>query len=275
VTPRRWISDRWTWIAREGKARFSAETLQRPRIALYDPEHILVDVLGYYKDSLEFSVCEEAGLLIEDVRQNPANLVLINAGTQEELTCTIETIRRSVQDTPLVGCILPRPAWEGLSESVASILVKPITKGQLNQAIQELNRPVQKILLIDNDSDITDLYTRMLEAGRPGVQVTSAASGRAALNQMKADPPDLVLLDLSMPEMDGFAVLAEKDRDPATRPIPVMIVSATDLHSSPLQSRLILATMANGVAPAKLVECAVVLSELLLRPGSKLDPAPG
>jgi signal transduction histidine kinase/CheY-like chemotaxis protein len=275
ATPRRWISDRWTWIARDGKPRFSAEILQRPRIALYDPQHVLAEVLAIYKDQLEFSVCEEISQLIDDVKQTPANLVLVNARTQDELSTAIETIRSAIQDTPLVGCMLPRPAWEGLSKSVAQILVKPITKSQLNQAVEDLHRPIHKILLIDNDTEITNLYSRMLEVERPGVQVSVAASGLAALQQMKADRPDLVLLDISMPEMNGFAVLAEKDRDPAISSIPVMIVSATDLLSSSLQTRLIVATMANGVAPAKLVDCAVGLSELLLRPGSRLDPAPG
>jgi signal transduction histidine kinase/CheY-like chemotaxis protein len=273
--PRRWISDRWSWVERVGRPRFPAEVLQRPRLVLYDPNHMLAEVVEYYKDSLEYSTCEETGQLIEDVKRDPANLVLINASSQEELTQTIETVRQSVQDTPLVGCILPRPAWEGLSKSVARILVKPITKSQLIQAIRELNLPVKRLLLVDNDTEITALYRRMLLADQPEMYVAAVDSGRAALQHMQTDPPDLVLLDLSMPEMDGFTLLAEKDRDPLTAAIPVMIVSATDLLTNPLQSRLIMATMANGVAPAKLVECAVALSELLLRPGSKLDPAPG
>lgn len=267
----RWINERWTWIARSGKTRFSSENLQNPRIALYDPDRVLVDVLASYKEFLEFSCSETIPQLIEDMKSTPANLALINASSQENLTSLIDAVRLSVRDTPLVGCILPRQAWADLSQSVVKTLVKPITKSELVKAIADLPAPVHKILIADDDSEITQLYSRMLSADKADPVIEIASDGSAALKKMREFQPDLVMLDISMPEVDGFAVLTQKDADPSICSIPVMIISAIDLRYNPLQTRLIVGMMADGIGPAKLVSCAIGLSEMLLKSEMMLD----
>ena len=268
TTPRRWISERWNWVAREGRARFSSDLLRRPRIALYDPACTLVEMLTVYKDLLEFTLSQDLPHLLEDVKGSPANLILVNGESLDDIHQVIDAVRQTVRDTPLVGCIVPRQTWLDQTGSVAKILVKPISHSDLIGAIEGLPQPVRRILMVDNDEEIINLYSRMILAGaQPGrFEVHTATSGREALAYMRAEHPDLVLLDISMPEMDGFAVLAEKDQDPQISMIPVMIVSAIDPHVNPLQSQLLVATMANGLRPAKLVECALELSELLLKP---------
>src|SRR5438270_884533 len=67
-------------------------------------------------------------------------------------------------------------------------------------------------------------YLRALLSGR--FHVLSAENGRVALERIQSSPPDLVLTDVMMPEMDGFALLAEIRKDPATSLIPVVMLSA-------------------------------------------------
>ena len=62
-----------------------------------------------------------------------------------------------------------------------------------------------------------------------GCQVTEAENGRVALERLADIRPDLILLDLIMPEMDGFEFLAELRKTPASREIPVVVVTAADL----------------------------------------------
>jgi CheY-like chemotaxis protein len=81
-----------------------------------------------------------------------------------------------------------------------------------------------KILIVDDEPFNVDYLEQELEDR--GYQTVSAGNGQEALAQVVAENPDLVLLDIMMPLMDGFAVLARLKADAATRDIPVIIISA-------------------------------------------------
>lgn len=72
--------------------------------------------------------------------------------------------------------------------------------------IEEVEMP-KKILVVDDDPDILDAITIILESS--GYQVVTARDGIEALATLKAEEPDLMILDLLMPKMDGFAVMKE------------------------------------------------------------------
>ena len=91
-----------------------------------------------------------------------------------------------------------------------------------------MSRP--KILIVDDEPFNVDYLEQELDD--LGFDTVSAANGEQALAQVAAESPDLVLLDIMMPVMDGFAVLARLKSDPATRDLPVIIISAmNDLAS--------------------------------------------
>jgi CheY-like chemotaxis protein len=83
-----------------------------------------------------------------------------------------------------------------------------------------------RVLLVDDDRQTRLKLTRDLEGG--GFAVSQAAGGRAALDMLQSESFDLVLLDLLMPEVDGYGVLAEMKADEKTRDIPVVIISAVE-----------------------------------------------
>ena len=82
---------------------------------------------------------------------------------------------------------------------------------------------MSKILLIEDDKFLRELIIQKL--GREGFEATEAPEGEAGLTKMKEERPDLVLLDLILPGIDGFEVLAELKKDEALRQIPVIIIS--------------------------------------------------
>jgi signal transduction histidine kinase/CheY-like chemotaxis protein len=271
VSPGRWINSRWSWISRLGKTHYTPEAFKKLRMVLLDPGKRLEELLSAYQDNLEYTLTENLAALIAEVRQAPANLVLANALNLEELAAQVASICEDVKDTPVVGCVFNQPRLPVTSASIARVLVKPIIKSDLIQSIKGLGKPVRHILLVDNDVEINDLYSRMLTSGNSSFKVFSALTGQDALVIMRREPIDLVLLDLTMPGMDGFAVLEQKDLDPALSQIPVIIVSAMDLRENSMQSPFIMATMANGLGLNKLLECAVGVSEIML----KADSQPG
>ena len=86
------------------------------------------------------------------------------------------------------------------------------------------------ILVIDDDDDIREVLATLLDEA--GFRVVTAANGREALEHLREDPqPDVILLDLMMPEMDGYQFRAEQQRDPALRAIPTLIVTAGTVTS--------------------------------------------
>jgi CheY-like chemotaxis protein len=83
-----------------------------------------------------------------------------------------------------------------------------------------------RILVVDDNQGNRELLARLLRRQRH--HVTAVASGAEALERLLESPPDLVLLDMLMPKLDGFQVLEKIKADPALRAIPVIVVSALD-----------------------------------------------
>jgi adenylate cyclase len=117
----------------------------------------------------------------------------------------------------------------GFALGAADFITKPFDSDALVQAVTRHRRadePAQ-VLVVDDDPKSRDMLRRTLE--RVGWTVAEAGNGRQALNQLEHARPGLVLLDLMMPEMDGFEVLERVRREDAWRDIPVIIVTAKDL----------------------------------------------
>jgi CheY-like chemotaxis protein len=95
------------------------------------------------------------------------------------------------------------------------------------------------VLYVEDDIDLRDSIAMALEA--EGFRVVGAANGQTGLDYLRSDEHTcLVLLDLMVPVMDGWQFMAEKTRDPALAPIPVVIVSG---HASvPQQARVLKAS---------------------------------
>ena len=83
-----------------------------------------------------------------------------------------------------------------------------------------------KVLIVDDEPFNVDYLEQELED--LGYQIITAFNGQEALDKIKSQQPDLVLLDLMMPVLDGFALLSEIKADNVLRDIPVIIVSAAN-----------------------------------------------
>lgn len=80
-----------------------------------------------------------------------------------------------------------------------------------------------RVLLVDDDPDTRDAYTAFLRAR--GVDVSTAATGVQALNRALLDVPDMVILDVLLPEMDGWETLRQLKSRLHTKKIPVIVLS--------------------------------------------------
>jgi len=101
-----------------------------------------------------------------------------------------------------------------------------IPEDEVAQRIERFSDKRSKILLVDDEIDTLLPLKRSLEV--EDYIVVGAANGLEALIKAKTEIPDIILLDLMMPEMDGYEVCEKLKKDPVTKNIPVIILTAKD-----------------------------------------------
>jgi len=133
------------------------------------------------------------------------------------------------RDIPIIICSILSEMDRGVSLGVADYLVKPISEESLLSALARLTEKGSgaHVLIVDDSADDRHLLRRILEGA--GYLTSEVGGGVEALEWMQNHVPDLVILDLMMPEVDGFAVLEQLRREPRTRSLPVVVVTAKDL----------------------------------------------
>jgi signal transduction histidine kinase/CheY-like chemotaxis protein/PAS domain-containing protein len=117
----------------------------------------------------------------------------------------------------------------GFALGAADLVTKPFDREVLIRVVNRHRRGdgSAQVLVVDDDPRSRDMLRRTLQ--KEGWTVAEAVNGREALGQLERSRPALVLLDLMMPEMDGFEVLERMRREDAWRAVPVIIVTAKDL----------------------------------------------
>jgi signal transduction histidine kinase/CheY-like chemotaxis protein len=263
--PEQWLKEEWPWLERVSRAPLPATT--RPsRIILWDETEGLRPLLERSGEGVELVNVKNLDEAVQLTRRYPAHLVLINATPEERLRAPLEAARQALPDTPIMGCSVLSPSERAVRAGATTYLTKPIAKSDLARAIAALAGTIRRVLVVEDEPDAQKLSIRMLRTLGGVHDVTLAASGEEALRQLRHSRPDLVLLDVVLPDMDGWAVLATKQQDRALQGIPVIMVSAQDPSDRPAVSTVLVGTMAEGIPPVKLLRCSLALSSLLLAP---------
>ncbi|MEW6280385.1 MAG: transporter substrate-binding protein, partial [Candidatus Eremiobacterota bacterium] len=134
----------------------------------------------------------------------------------------------ATQDIPVVILSILEDRNLAYSLGATEYLTKPVERQRLLRLIQELVGQARHVLVVDDDPDVRALFASWL--GEAGVAVSQAENGRHALEVLLAGPaPDLILLDLMMPELDGFGVAEALHANPQWCRIPIVVVTAKDL----------------------------------------------
>ncbi|HLF85338.1 MAG TPA: response regulator [Blastocatellia bacterium] len=141
----------------------------------------------------------------------------------------IERIANSHTECTVVAFSVDAGAeGRALSAGARIFLRKPIERTTLIAVLERAKLPSQKcVLVVDDDPDALDLAVAMIEDS--GYEIQTAASGREALDAIARQRPDAIILDLMLPEMDGFEVVHRISLNPDWRNIPVILLTARDL----------------------------------------------
>jgi CheY-like chemotaxis protein len=238
----------------------------RDRLVICDETGELHGLLAPYWDEVEIVETRNLSQAVEEVQRCPAHAVVLNAESPDLLRPLVERARSQMPDTPILGCALPARARYALAASVVDHLVKPVTRAELTKAVQAIGEPVQRVLIVDDDPQVQQVFARMLSSSDGSITIATAASGQQALEFLHTFSPDLMLLDLIMPDMDGWQVMATKGEDEAVRDIPVILVSAQDPVQPPTACTMLLATIDRGLSPTKVWRSVRWFTTLLPEP---------
>jgi CheY-like chemotaxis protein len=195
-------------------------------------------VITLYKRYLEKQGYQVIGLLdatraVDEARRlNPMAITLDVLMPNRDGWSTLADLK-STPDTsriPIIVCSIIQDESKGFSLGAADYLVKPIAENELLRALERANRnkATQTVLVIDDEPEAIRLVRRMLEAWS-GYKVLEAIGGAQGIASVQAQQPDLVILDLMMPDIDGFAVLETIKSNRSTQDTPIVVVTAKDL----------------------------------------------
>ncbi len=165
---------------------------------------------------------------------------------------------------PIIQCSLPKYGWVAEDLGVAACLAKPIAAQQLLEQIDRLGK-VRDIMIIDDDRGFCQFLERILAVSGQGFVVRHAYDGEEGLLAMRVRRPDLVLLDLIMPHVDGFQVLQEMHGDPTLAQTPVMVLTAASNDDDMLARRSdrIAVSRRDGLRPVEALRCLQAMLDVI------------
>jgi signal transduction histidine kinase/CheY-like chemotaxis protein len=134
-------------------------------------------------------------------------------------------------DIPVVMATIVDERRQGMALGAVGYLTKPIERDKLVELVRRYAAPTgpTRVLVVEDDAIQRDRVRMWLQP--PQWLVSEAENGRVALDRLKEAAPDVIILDLMMPEMDGFQLVAALQEHPQWRRIPVVVVTALDLSA--------------------------------------------
>lgn len=156
-------------------------------------------------------------------------VITIDLDSLGEDTNLIEQIATSHNEGMIIAFSSEDAAEQRAMQAGArAFLRKPVDRAALIGALARAQTPsVSRVLVVDDDPDALDLAVAMLEDS--GYEIETATNGREALDAIARQRPDAIILDLMLPEMDGFEVVHRMSLSPEWRAIPVILLTARDL----------------------------------------------
>ena len=179
---------------------------------------------------------EDSGWLSQIIQTKPSAIIMEEHLASREGWAVIGMLKRqtATENIPVLMYSLDAKNNQGQMLEL-NYLHKPLHPEQLAKELERIGTSKeagQTILVVDDDPGILDMHSRLVE--QSGRRAVTARNGREALKLIEEHTPDLILLDLIMPEMDGFAVLDELRARESTRDIPVIILTARLLSDADL-----------------------------------------
>ncbi len=221
----------------------ATETLKT--ILIIDDDPIARELLRRHLEREQFSVIVATGGregIEQAKRLRPDAITLDILMPSMDGWSVLSTLKADpdLMDIPVVIVTMIEDKNKGFALGATEYLMKPIERQKLVDVMEKYllkdpsaNADNGYILVVEDDEDTRSMLQRTME--REGWQVKGVENGRIALDHLEKEPPRLILLDLMMPEMDGFQFVAACQQNPKWHQIPIVVVTAKDLTNEEIQ----------------------------------------
>ena len=195
----------------------------------------LQDLLNRHGLKVQQYLLEPSSAWQSSLVQHPPDIIVLDISEASETGWSMLKAVKGIQagsNTPVLF-YSSSPDGEAILNLV--YLTKPVELPELTRALDQVglvsdpDHPVRTFLVVDDEPDTLDMHARIVQSQSSSNRVLKAGHGLEALEIMQKDRVDLVLLDLQMPEMDGFGVLEAMRENESTREIPVIVVTGKSL----------------------------------------------
>jgi PAS domain S-box-containing protein len=238
----RWATD---GLEETGAAQFAASeaasagncaTVAKRSVLVIDDDPVVHDLMTTFLTREGYSVTvarggEEGLRCARQMRPDVITLDVSMPGMDGWSVLSALKTDADLRDTPVILLTMVEDRQLGYALGAAEYLMMPLDRERLAAVLRKHShlRDTNPILVVEDDPITRELLCASL--AKAGWAVQTAENGRLALKKVVETCPCLVLLDLMMPEMDGFSFVDEFRRIPAAKDVPVVVLTAKDLTS--------------------------------------------
>lgn len=239
------------------------------------PHVLVIDDAGQVRKVFERYLDDYQVVTVDDVLEShaahqdtPLHAVVLGSDEAVARWRRLEWDLPDYQDVLQVSCPLYTPRRVAEDLGVNDYLIKPVSREQLQTALQRLGLLPKTALVVDDNPEMNRLLLRMVRSLCPGCDVWSADDGQGAIEILRDRRPDVLLLDLLMPLVDGYAVLQAVRMNSDLRTVPVIVVTARGLRDEAVVASSLSFSRAGGLTVAEVMHWLKTGLDARLQTGS-------
>ena len=213
--------------------RPEVERARGGKVLVIDDEQTVRDLMRRFlaREGFDVVTAKDGREGLELARQlRPALITLDVLMPEFDGWCVLQALKGDPElaQIPVLMLTILDEKHKGYALGASDYMTKPFDRDRLRAVLAKYGRAgAKRILIVDDDAEHRRRLSRVLEA--EGWQVTEAENGLVGLERLAESPADLIVLDLMMPEMDGFEFLSQLRSDDALRAVPVVVITAAEL----------------------------------------------
>jgi CheY-like chemotaxis protein len=240
-SPTRFINEQWAWVERKGTHQYNFLTAQKKRVVVCAQDQAFSTTLVEpLVDTVEFYWVKTIEELIAENDNSPAHLIVVNETEPEALMAMMMKAGEKIRHTPIIGSSFASPQAKVDRAGALTYVQKPFSNQHLRETVAQVTPYPRRIMIVDDNIEVQRLIARVLHLQDDTTEFLLADTGEHAFNLMRRKKPDLILLDLALPDTDGWQFLRELKSHPEWCRIDVILISAHDLEDTPPHSKIVM-----------------------------------
>jgi signal transduction histidine kinase/DNA-binding response OmpR family regulator len=268
----------------EAAAAVSADSATGLTVLVVDDDPAVHDLLtpALAKENYRVLHAYDGAEALDILRKTPPDIVTLDVMMPKVDGWSVLSVMKSdaaLDHIPVIMITIVDDRNLGYSLGATEFMTKPIDRARLLALVRRFagHHPQAHVLIVDDDPQVREIVRSTLEGS--GLQTSQAANGRAALDWLKSHPPpSLILLDLMMPEMDGFEFLSQIRSQAKLAELPVVVLTAKELSEEERaflaeRTLLVLSKGAQPISSLGSALTAIAKQRMMHAPASAPQPA--